>query len=118
MTEHTWTSVPLTDEYVRGAARLERTARGVAPHRLPERAVSQAADPQHSMVEAQPSGVRVALRTAATAVQVVGFRSRVTYTGVPPRPDGVVDLVVDGGRSRTRRRRAARRPSSTWPREA
>ncbi|MFI2704911.1 SGNH/GDSL hydrolase family protein [Cellulosimicrobium composti] len=97
MTEHAWTSVPLTDEYVRGAARLERTARGVAPHRLPERAVSQAADPQLSMVEAQPSGVRVALRTEATAVQVVGFRSRVTYTGVPPRPDGVVDLVVDGG---------------------
>jgi len=96
MTEQSWTSVPLTDEYVRGAARLERTARGVAPHRLPQRAVAQAADPQLSMVEAQPSGVRVALRTAATAVQLVGHRTRVTYTGVPRRPDGIVDLVVDG----------------------
>lgn len=96
MTERAWTSIPLTHEYVRGAVRLDRTARGIAPHRLPEWALRQAADPQIDMAESQPSGVRIAFRTAGTAVELTAYRSRLTYAGVPPRPDGVVDLVVDG----------------------
>ncbi|QIK82786.1 SGNH/GDSL hydrolase family protein [Sanguibacter sp. HDW7] len=89
-------TVPLTLEHVRGALRLEPTARGVAPHRLPAWALAQAADPQLSMVEAQGAGVRIALRTAATSVTLTAHRTRVTYAGAPARPDGSIDLVVDG----------------------
>lgn len=88
--------VPLTPAFVRGALRLEPTARGVAPHRLPAWALAQAADPQLSMVEAQGAGVRIALRTAATSVTLTAHRTRVTYAGAPARPDGSIDLVVDG----------------------
>lgn len=98
------TVVPLTPAFVRGALRLEPTARGVAPHRLPAWALAQAADPQLSMVEAQGAGVRIALRTAATSVTLTAHRTRVTYAGAPARPDGSIDLVVDGevaGRTRT-----------------
>ncbi|RIJ71182.1 lipase [Nakamurella silvestris] len=95
MSDNTWTHVPLTQEYLHGAARLERTARGTAPHRLPAWALEQAADPQLTMTQAQPSGVRVTFRTGATAVELTGFRSRVSYSGMPPRPDGSVDLTVD-----------------------
>ena len=96
--------VPLTPAFVRGALRLEPTARGVAPHRLPAWALTQAADPQLSMVEAQGAGVRIALRTTATSVTLTAHRTRVTYAGAPARPDGSIDLVVDGevvGRTRT-----------------
>ena len=96
--------VPLTPAFVRGALRLEPTARGVAPHRLPAWALAQAADPQLSMVEAQGAGVRIALRTTATSVTLTAHRTRVTYAGAPARPDGSIDLVVDGevvGRTRT-----------------
>jgi len=93
MSTHT---VPLTAAFVRGALRLEPTARGVAPHRLPAWALAQAADPQLSMVEAQGAGVRVALRTEATSVTLTAHRTRVTYAGAPARPDGSIDLVVDG----------------------
>lgn len=96
MTDTTWHTVPLTLDHVRGALRLEPTERGVAPHRLPAWAVEQAADPQLTMVEAQGSGVRVAFRTAATTVELVAHRTRVTYAGAPARPDGSIDLVVDG----------------------
>lgn len=89
-------SVPLTPVFVRGASRLEPTPRGVQPHRLPAWALSQAADPQLSMVEAQGAGVRIALRTAATSVTLTAHRTRVTYAGAPARPDGSIDLVVDG----------------------
>ena len=96
MTSPTLTPVPITDALVRGAAELEHTDRGVRVHRLPAWARAQCADPQLAMVEAQPSGVRVAFRTAATVVELDLLRTRTTYTGVPPRPDGIVELTVDG----------------------
>jgi hypothetical protein len=48
------------------------------------------------MVEAEPSGVRVAFRTRATVVELDARRTRRLYAGVAPRPDGVYELVVDG----------------------
>ena len=96
MTSTPLTSVPVTDALVRGAAELETTDHGVRVHRLPAWARAQCADPQLAMVEAQPSGVRVAFRTRATAVEIDLLRSRTTYTGVPPRPEGIVELCVDG----------------------
>lgn len=90
------TAFPITADLIRGAAELETTDRGILPHRLPAWARKQCPDPQLAMVEAQPSGVRIAFRTRATAIELDPLRSRTTYAGLPPRPDGVVELVVDG----------------------
>ncbi|WP_233624782.1 GDSL-type esterase/lipase family protein [Actinoplanes sp. ATCC 53533] len=48
------------------------------------------------MVEAQPSGVRIRFRTRATAVELDAVATRRVYAGLPARPDGVYDLLVDG----------------------
>ncbi|WP_206305921.1 GDSL-type esterase/lipase family protein [Streptomyces sp. RFCAC02] len=90
------TTVPLTPGLLRGALDLERTAHGLLPHRLPPRARAQSADPQLAMAESQPSGVRLALRTRATTVELDTLRTLRVHTGAPPRPEGVYDLLVDG----------------------
>ncbi|WP_406139593.1 GDSL-type esterase/lipase family protein [Streptomyces sp. NBC_01089] len=89
-------STPLTPELIRGALDLERTAHGLLPHRLPARARAQYSDGQLAMAEAQPSGVRLAIRTSATTVELDTLRTKMAYQGVPPRPDGLYDLIVDG----------------------
>jgi hypothetical protein len=91
-----WSTTPITDELVRGAIELERTARGVLPHRLPAWARAQIPDDQLAMAEAQPSGVRLAFRTAAATVELDVVRTKNAYVGAPPRPDGIYDLLVDG----------------------
>lgn len=89
-------SHPITADLLRGLAELEPTDRGWLPHRLPARARAQCGDPQLAAVEAQPSGVRLAFRTRATAVELDLLRTRTILVGVPDRPDGMVDLLVDG----------------------
>ncbi|MBE1531498.1 GDSL-type esterase/lipase family protein [Actinomadura algeriensis] len=91
-----WTTTPITAELLRGALDLERTARGVLPHRLPAWARAQNNDEQLAMAEAQPSGVRLAFRTRATAVELDALPTKRVYPGAPPRPDGVYELLVDG----------------------
>jgi hypothetical protein len=91
-----WTTTPVTGDLLRGALDLERTEHGVLPHRLPARARAQCADGQLAMAEAQPSGVRLVFRTRATAVELDALRTTLAYEGVPPRPDGLYDLLVDG----------------------
>ena len=88
-------STPVTAQFLHGAAELERTARGLRPHRLPGWVRDQFPDPQLLMVEGQPSGVRVVLTTAARTVSLVTHPLRVAYRGAD-RPRGSVDLVVDG----------------------
>jgi hypothetical protein len=83
------------DALVRGAAELERTPRGLLPHRLPAWARGQCPDPQLLMAESQPSGVRLAIRTTATVLELDTVPTKRAYVGAPPRPDGVYDLVVD-----------------------
>ncbi|QWF83983.1 GDSL-type esterase/lipase family protein [Amycolatopsis sp. CA-230715] len=89
-------TTPITTGLLRGALELERTARGVLPHRLPARARAQNSDPRLAMAESQPSGVRLVFRTSATVVELESVPSRMVYTGAPPRPPGLYDLVVDG----------------------
>ncbi|GAA4672859.1 GDSL-type esterase/lipase family protein [Streptomyces youssoufiensis] len=91
-----WITTPLTADLVRGALDLEHTADGVLPHRLPARARAQCADGQLAMAEAQPSGVRLAFRSRATTIELDTLPTRNVYQGVPPRPDGVYDLLIDG----------------------
>ncbi|MFF1907761.1 GDSL-type esterase/lipase family protein [Kitasatospora sp. NPDC058218] len=95
-TPRPWITTPVTAELLRGALDLERTEHGLLPHRLPARARAQNTDGQLAMAEAQPSGVRLAFRTRATAVELDTLPTKRVYVGAPPRPDGVYDLLVDG----------------------
>lgn len=98
MPNDSWTTItPIPASFIRGALELEQTAHGVLPHRLPARARAQANnDPQLSMAEAQPSAVRLAFRTSASTLELETLRSRWVYAGIPARPDGVIELVVNG----------------------
>lgn len=96
MMASTLTATPITATLIRGAAELEQTESGLLPHRLPPWARAQSEDPQLAMVESQPSGVRLVFRTAATTIELDVRRSRVAYAGVPSRPAGVIDLIIDG----------------------
>ena len=91
-----WITTPITSDLVLGALEWEHTEHGVLAHRLPARARAQCADTQLAMAEAQPSGVRLVFRTRATAVELDTLPTKRVYVGVPPRPDGVYDLLVDG----------------------
>ncbi|MEV0523481.1 GDSL-type esterase/lipase family protein [Streptomyces sp. NPDC050439] len=96
-TEHDdWITTPITADLLRGALDLERTDHGVLPHRLPAWARAQCADGQLAMAESQPSGVRLAFRTRATVIELDTLPTKRDYVGVPPRPEGVYDLLVDG----------------------
>ncbi|SEM58314.1 GDSL-type esterase/lipase family protein [Streptacidiphilus jiangxiensis] len=89
-------TTPVTEELLRGHLDVETTAHGLLPHRLPAWARRQLPDAQFAMVEAQPSGVRLAFRTEATVVELDTLPTKRAYPGVPPLPDGVYDLLVDG----------------------
>ncbi|MGC9495917.1 GDSL-type esterase/lipase family protein [Streptomyces sp. WG7] len=95
-TDEDWITTPITQDLLRGALDLERTERGLLPHRLPARARAQNTDGQLAMAESQPSGVRLALRTRATALELDTVPTKRVYAGAPPRPDGLYDLLVDG----------------------
>lgn len=90
------TRVPLTPDLLVGALELEPTQHGLLPHRLPAHARAQCPDPQLAMAEAQPAGIRLAVRTSATALELDVLPTKRVYVGLPARPDGVYDLVVDG----------------------
>ncbi|MBP0459542.1 GDSL-type esterase/lipase family protein [Streptomyces montanisoli] len=89
-------TTPITADLLRGALDLEQRERGLLPHRLPASARAQNSDGQLAMAEAQPSGVRLVFRTGATAIELDALRTKNAYVGVPPRPDGRYDLLVDG----------------------
>lgn len=89
-------SHPIDFTILRGACELEATPHGLLPHRLPAWARAQYPDPQLMMVEAQPAGVRLVFDTAATSIELDTLRTKRVYAGMPARPDGIYDLLVDG----------------------
>jgi hypothetical protein len=91
----TMTTTPLTADIVVGAVELERTDRGLRPHRLPRLVRDRFADPQLTLMEAQPSGVRLAISTAARRLTLELHATRVAYRGLA-RARGAVDVLVDG----------------------
>ncbi|QEN15041.1 GDSL-type esterase/lipase family protein [Mycolicibacterium sp. ELW1] len=88
--------VPITTDLLRGACELESTSHGLLPHRLPGWARAQCADPQLAMAEAQPAGCRLVFETRSTEIELDALRTRPAYVGMPMRPDGVYDLLIDG----------------------
>ncbi|AWH92873.1 SGNH/GDSL hydrolase family protein [Dietzia lutea] len=79
---------------LRGHDHVETTSRGVLPHRLPAWVGAQFPDPQLSSMEAQPSGVRLAMVTEAQSIELVTHTTRIDYRGIE-RPRGSVDLVIE-----------------------
>lgn len=81
---------------IRGALDLERTDAGLLPWRLP--AWTRPQYPHERMAEAvaQSSGVRLAFRTAATALELEILTSAWHYPGDTEPDTGAVDLVIDG----------------------
>ncbi len=64
-------------ELIQGAEEIEPTAKGLRPHRLPAWVRAQFPDPQLLLVEAQPSGVRLAMNTEARAIELKIHSTRV-----------------------------------------
>jgi len=89
-------TTPITRALLRGALDLEQTERGLLPHRLPAWARTQYDDGQLTMVESQPSGVRLVFSSRATVVELETLPTKRNYVGAPSRPDGVYDVLVDG----------------------
>jgi hypothetical protein len=81
--------------YLSDIADAEVTERGIRPHRLPRTLRELYPEPQLLAMEAQPSGVRLRLRTAASRVELDLHSTRLAFAGAS-RPRGRVDLVVDG----------------------
>lgn len=88
--------IELSEDMVRGAVEVVRGDGGLEIHRLPAWARARGLDGQLTMVEAQPSGVRLALTTSADRVALTTRRVRYGYAGAPLRPNGRIDLLVDG----------------------
>ncbi|RZL70395.1 MAG: lipase, partial [Rhodococcus sp. (in: high G+C Gram-positive bacteria)] len=68
--ETTMITTDISDTLLHGAAELERTDNGVLPHRLPRAARQRFTDPQLTMAESQPSGVRLVFTTTATIIEI------------------------------------------------
>ncbi|GAA5148577.1 SGNH/GDSL hydrolase family protein [Nocardioides marinquilinus] len=96
MTTPPLTRTPITPDLLRGVLAPEPGEVGLLPHRLPAWARAQARDPQLDLVQSQPSGGRLVFRTAASVVELETLPTKRLYPGLPPRPDGVHELVVDG----------------------
>lgn len=94
--ETTMITTDISDTLLHGAAELERTDNGVLPHRLPRAARQRFTDPQLTMAESQPSGVRLVFTTTATIVEIEAVATRRAFLGLPPRPAGLFDLRIDG----------------------
>ena len=94
-------TTPVTADLVHGAIDLESTGRGLRPHRLPQAVRERDADQQLTLVEAQPSGVRVVVATAARQLVLEVHAARTAYRGMD-RPRGAVDVVLDGSVHLTR----------------
>lgn len=85
----------LSAEFVHGVAELEAVERGSRPHRLPRTVRERDADPQLRLMEAQPSGARVAVVTESRRIELDVHAARVGYRNMP-RPRGAIDVVIDG----------------------
>lgn len=81
---------------LRGALDVERAENGVVPQRLPAWVRREFPDDFLTMTAAQASGVRLAFRTRARLVELAVRSTRTSFTGLPPRPKGHFELVVDG----------------------
>jgi lysophospholipase L1-like esterase len=94
-----WSDVPLLGGPVeiRGALELEPRAGGILPRRLPAWTRAQYPDAFMDFTAMMPAGVRLALRTDATALDIDLLTTVRHFDGAAaPAAAGVLDLVIDG----------------------
>lgn len=84
------------DVEVRGAVRLERTARGILPRRATEEAFRRIPDDFMRASVGQSAGIRLALRTAATRLELRVSAMKMTELPGGPMPEAWYDVTRDG----------------------
>ncbi|MFD4996539.1 GDSL-type esterase/lipase family protein [Streptomyces buecherae] len=89
-------TTPLTPAMLRGALHVEATAGGLLPRRLPPHAIAQAHDDHLALMASQSAGVRLALRGAATVLELDVLATRTVQRGAVAGSAGRYDLLVDG----------------------
>ncbi|WP_442576504.1 GDSL-type esterase/lipase family protein [Microbacterium sp. F51-2R] len=88
--------VDLDGLVVRGAVEIERTSRGLRPHRLPAWARVQVPDTFMAQTSAESAGVRLAFRTAATTIELDVSARRMAPDEASVLPPSRYALTVDG----------------------
>lgn len=89
-------STAIGPDFLHGIGSAEFGPNGTSLHRLPAWARAQCPDPQLLLAEGQPSGVGLVLVTTATIIELDTRPTKRLHTGLPPRPDGIYDLCIDG----------------------
>ncbi|MGW4928442.1 GDSL-type esterase/lipase family protein [Agromyces sp. NPDC004153] len=88
--------VDLSRVVIRGAVEVERTDRGLRPHRLPAWARTQVPDPFMRQTSAESAGVRLAFRTAATTLELEVSARRMAPDEASELPPSRYELTSDG----------------------
>lgn len=88
--------VPLGQLEIRGAIRVERTHRGVIPRRLFERSFAQIPDDFMRASVGQSAGIRLAFRTAATAIELEVAAMKMVENERVPLPAAHYELTSGG----------------------
>lgn len=88
--------VPLDAVEIRGAVRLERTARGFLPRRYSQEAARRIVDDFMRAAVTQSAGVRLAFRTAARSIALTVNATKLTESADGPLPAALYDLCADG----------------------
>jgi hypothetical protein len=81
---------------IRGAVEVETTERGLIPHRLPQWARRQIPDRFMVQTSAESAGVRLAIRTAADAIELGVQARRIAADAEAPMPPSVYELTESG----------------------
>ena len=91
-------AIPLTTNLITGAADSDITTYGgIRVHRRPGWVRAQFHDPQLSMVESRPAGVRIAFTTTATAFRAAARAATPRWwRGLSPRADGTCRVLLVG----------------------
>jgi hypothetical protein len=84
------------DVVIRGAVRIERTARGLLPRRATEEAFRRIPDDFMRASVGQSAGIRLAFRTAATRLELRVSGMKMTELPDTPMPEGWYDVTRDG----------------------
>lgn len=81
---------------LRGAVEIERTPRGLRPHRLPAWARAQVPDAFMAQTSAESAGVRLAFRTAATTIELDVRARRMAPDEASDLPPSRYELTAEG----------------------
>lgn len=81
---------------IRGAIRVERTARGLLPRRLGAAQWEQIPDDFMLAAVSQSGGIRLAFRTTATVIELDVLATKMIESETAPMPDALYELVIDG----------------------